>query len=228
MTLATRVARRLVRLYPRAWRGRYGDEMLALMEDDAVGIGTILDLLIALTMEWTHALTGWRPGERTRLALGGLADMAALYVAGALLALAAVPVARWVHAVEPGFSISALGWPFAVYILAPIRTCFTMMTYGAGGASSARWAIGRVELSLWLVAAFLSSFALALFHLTGSGNTHDEAWWVIAVRGSSVQLLALGTKRQIRRAHRTRELLEAAKLARRAAPHNILGLGPDS
>ena len=225
MSLTRSLAHRLVRLYPRAWRERYGDEVLALMEDDAVGVGTIVEFLIALTTEWAHALTGWRPGERTRLTLGGLADMTALYVAGALLALAAVPIAGWVHAAEPGFSISPLGWPFAVYILAPIRMCFTMMAYGAGGALP-RWAIGRVELSLWLVAAFLSSFAVALFHLNASGNSHGEAWWVIALRGSSVQLLALSTKRQFRRAHRTRELLEAAKRARREVPHNILGLGP--
>jgi hypothetical protein len=31
-----RFARRLLRLYPRSWRDRYGDELLALIEDSGL------------------------------------------------------------------------------------------------------------------------------------------------------------------------------------------------
>ena len=46
----------LVRLYPRAWRERYGDELLALLEDLPVAPATVLDLLHgAATAHWRGA-----------------------------------------------------------------------------------------------------------------------------------------------------------------------------
>jgi hypothetical protein len=39
-------ARGLLRLYPRAWRDRYGDEFLALLDDRALGITEIADIAL--------------------------------------------------------------------------------------------------------------------------------------------------------------------------------------
>lgn len=49
----------LVRAYPPAWRERYGDELLALLEELPVAPATILDLLLgAASAHWQEA-RGW-------------------------------------------------------------------------------------------------------------------------------------------------------------------------
>lgn len=45
-------ARWLLRLYPRAWRERYGDEFLALLEARPMGPRVVGDVLKAVTGEW--------------------------------------------------------------------------------------------------------------------------------------------------------------------------------
>ena len=50
--------RLLVRTYPQAWRQRYGDELLALLEELPVGPATVLDLLRgSATAHWQKAHT---------------------------------------------------------------------------------------------------------------------------------------------------------------------------
>jgi hypothetical protein len=60
-------ASRLLRLYPAAWRQRYGDEFAALLEDHAFSFRTLLDVL------WSAAearLDPPDPGQREPAALG--------------------------------------------------------------------------------------------------------------------------------------------------------------
>ena len=47
--------RQLLRLYPRAWRERYGDEFLALVESERLRPRLVLDVLCAAAGEWTFA-----------------------------------------------------------------------------------------------------------------------------------------------------------------------------
>jgi hypothetical protein len=65
-------ARFLVRLYPRAWRERYGEELL-LMLDDRVGLGDVVDVIFGATNEWVIVMTGvnrWNDqAQRTTAAL---------------------------------------------------------------------------------------------------------------------------------------------------------------
>src|SRR5690242_18614337 len=44
---AYRVARMLVRCYPRRWRRRYGDELLAVLEQHQAGPRTVLNLAVS-------------------------------------------------------------------------------------------------------------------------------------------------------------------------------------
>jgi hypothetical protein len=50
--LAGRFARRLVRLYPRAWRDRYEEEFVALLEERPASIGDVFDVALGATDAW--------------------------------------------------------------------------------------------------------------------------------------------------------------------------------
>jgi len=47
----------LLRLYPRKWRDRYGDEFLALLQDSRPGFRVLVDVVVAAAREWTRVLT---------------------------------------------------------------------------------------------------------------------------------------------------------------------------
>jgi hypothetical protein len=51
-----RVARRLLGLYPRAWRARYGDEFLALVEDQGLSWRGVVDVVAAASVERARAI----------------------------------------------------------------------------------------------------------------------------------------------------------------------------
>jgi hypothetical protein len=53
-----RTALALVRLYPRAWRERYGAEFEGLLEDGAGGLGTALDVMVSALGERVTPTTG--------------------------------------------------------------------------------------------------------------------------------------------------------------------------
>ena len=57
----TKMARALVRLYPRKWRERYGAEFEALLEEGSGRFGTVLDVMGSALGEWVLPTTG---GER--------------------------------------------------------------------------------------------------------------------------------------------------------------------
>jgi hypothetical protein len=52
MRKRVRWARALVRLYPRAWRARYGDELMALVDDGPLDVATKWDLARSAGAEW--------------------------------------------------------------------------------------------------------------------------------------------------------------------------------
>jgi hypothetical protein len=47
---------RLLRLYPRAWRERYGDEFLALLQNTPVGLRVLIDVAKAAALEWARVV----------------------------------------------------------------------------------------------------------------------------------------------------------------------------
>lgn len=65
-------ARLLVRLYPRAWRERYGEELLELLED-SVRLRDVIDVIRGAAREWGNLMTGknrWNDqAQRTTRAL---------------------------------------------------------------------------------------------------------------------------------------------------------------
>jgi LPS O-antigen subunit length determinant protein (WzzB/FepE family) len=71
--------RLLIRLYPAAWRQRYGDELEALMADAPGGMSAYFDLIKgAITMRW-NALPAWTMLSGLLIA-GGLAGLSLSYL----------------------------------------------------------------------------------------------------------------------------------------------------
>jgi len=54
--LAPRPVKRLLRLYPRAWRERYSAEMAAVVDDFPAGIGVAVDLLVGAGAAYAAAI----------------------------------------------------------------------------------------------------------------------------------------------------------------------------
>lgn len=93
----------LLRLYPRAWRQRYGDEFLAMSEHRALTTRESLDVVRAVVVEWTR-----RPvaGPSIVACACGVAASAI----GRLLRAVAVPPSQIVTGVAVFFAIFALGY----------------------------------------------------------------------------------------------------------------------
>jgi hypothetical protein len=47
-----RFAKRLIRLYPRAWRDRYEEEFVALLEESPTSVGDVFDVARGATDAW--------------------------------------------------------------------------------------------------------------------------------------------------------------------------------
>lgn len=85
------LARRLTRLYPRAWRRRYEDELLALVEQMGLGPDRAFDLVLGAVREWVREVTrlcNTRPGFRLLTA----------FVMTAVITAFGLTVAFWLRA----------------------------------------------------------------------------------------------------------------------------------
>lgn len=58
--LAAGHVKRLLRLYPRAWRERYSAEMAVLVEDLPTGLGVAIDLLLGAGAAYASVIRGNR------------------------------------------------------------------------------------------------------------------------------------------------------------------------
>jgi hypothetical protein len=56
--MSKRLARQLVRLYPRVWRARYEEELVALVDSSPVTAGVVIDLMAGAGREWVRAAIG--------------------------------------------------------------------------------------------------------------------------------------------------------------------------
>lgn len=217
MTNAHRLTRAVLRLYPRAWRHRYEDEVLALLDQDPPGYRAVVDLTRGLFRERLAAAVRWRPGEAVRLGTAGIVDMFALLGLGVCLALMAVPAAARSAALglqAGGHSMTVL---LAFALAAPLRSALALM---ARHGKNWRWTlIGGAELALWCVGFFVWCVASFLPHATTTGLVSpvaDQPLFFVALRGTQLQLLSMGTRRQFRRAERLQALRHEARAALRA------------
>ena len=121
-----RLARALLRLYPRTWRARYGDELLALVDDQGLSWRGIVDVVAAACAERMRSIVAamreWDdpaslPANSTPSVREWIADRSALLalVGAAVLALGAigVPYPQWRLSLQFILQLFFLdvGWP---------------------------------------------------------------------------------------------------------------------
>ena len=133
-----RLARALLRLYPRTWRARYGDEFLALIADTGLTWRSTLDVVAAASVERARVLIAlWRGQAEPDATLKtiGPASARELFVeAGALLTLI-------------GLTVLALGllgvpWPWSTSrsgVFGPSTSPFMHLLYDAPPRPTSRF-----------------------------------------------------------------------------------------
>jgi hypothetical protein len=140
-----RIARALLRLYPRTWRARYGDEFLALIADTGLTWRAAIDVVGAASVERARVLIAlWRgqAGPEATLKTIGPANARELFVeAGALLTLIALTV----------LALGLLGvpWPWSARPFGVFWTLYVVLFSSSSDGRLPRPASGfdRVALS---------------------------------------------------------------------------------
>jgi hypothetical protein len=148
---------RIVRLYPRAWRERYEDEMRALLEQTPPSSRVVWDLARGLGSEWAQALTlgatEWCRRESVRLTGLLFRRMAIGAAVGYSAAVAAWHLGSELHAA--GYGLTRLSFVHeAIYIAGWFRTVLVAQSViNLGGP---QWLlVRRPEAMLWGAAIFL-------------------------------------------------------------------------
>ena len=132
----------LVGLYPPAWRRRYGDEMLAVLEADPVRARGRLDLLRGALDAWLHPPAPSRVPAIAALAGGGLWTVAAAGV-----------VAQPVPPDWPGYlaEVVVLTLAAAALLLVATLGCALRVGDGGGRAMGVGTALTAFGFATWLV-----------------------------------------------------------------------------
>jgi len=100
-------SRALLRLYPRAWRRRYAQEMHALLADDPPGVRGLISLALGAADAHLHPRPAWNatsaPLVRVRLSVGAMF--------GCWIAMSVLGMAFQKETEEAGFSVAAAHHP---------------------------------------------------------------------------------------------------------------------
>lgn len=166
--------RSLTRLYPRAWRRRYGDEFALLLDATPLSAGVIANVFGAAAREWiVRTLTG-------RVLLGPAVAYAALLAAQVLsAAVAAAPTFSY----EGGQTIVTPPWTVSLGYLHPL----------IGFAVLGRWALrlwheirmSDREFACWLLCLFVGAVAQQWGYLSMNLGTGVAPWSLWAVWSSA-------------------------------------------
>jgi len=114
-SLAERLSRAIVRLHPSAWRERYGEEMLALIEDSGSSWAHVFDLAAGCADEWFRVLPRSSQFEDN--------------IAMPFLVLVLTETARWFTWTPPTNVQVALQWAFLILALNIIPLVFTILVF---------------------------------------------------------------------------------------------------
>jgi hypothetical protein len=131
----------LVRLYPPAWRRRYGDEMLALLEVVPLRARERLDLVRGALDAWLHPPTPSRVPAIAALAGGGLWTVAAAGV-----------IAQPVPPDWPGYLAEIVVLTLAAAALLLVATLGCALRVGDDGGLGMRagWTLTAIGFVAWL------------------------------------------------------------------------------
>lgn len=206
--MTSRVARLLVRLYPRQWRERYAEEMLALIEDSQPTLHTVADVIAGLFRAWVMFVFPPVPGGRLQMALVGLRTLAVFFATGAAVAGLGWYAAAWVAAAN--WQLPVPGWSIVVFIAAASFRPWPAMISWWGDEEPPAMAVGCVELVLWFAALFITTLAFRAHELALAAQQIaapiEGGFWSAVLRGGSILMfLVLATPAHIRRVRRSIE-----------------------
>jgi hypothetical protein len=186
---------RLIRLYPAAWRERYGAELAALLEERPPTVADRLDIVRGAIDAWLHAQI---PGRHVPIGhrLPGFAATAA----GVLVCVALVGITL----AEPASDWGAFGSLFGIALLLGLLSLPGM--YFERYARQLRWALaGAAGLTVvaailpWplMTVTYLALYTLILggtLALAGAraGLSARTRWFLVALVLAPESLIALG------------------------------------
>jgi hypothetical protein len=217
------VARRLVRLYPAAWRARYEQEFLALLDaHEPLTWRDGIDILGAAGREWGRAIGHWsarEPADELQaLRRQTIFDFVVIGLTSSILEMLARAIAGVLH-----------GWTFSGGLVplvsaqgaVALRCAFTYRR-----TTTRLLQVGERELVVWLTVILA---AAVLAHLDPPRPPlFVDSWWLrLSSRPAfnlyvCVVFLMLSTPAAVYRTGRRRALLE--RRLRASVPPNPLGL----
>ena len=171
----------LIRLYPRAWRERYGAELTSLLETAAITWRIRVDLIRGAASEWAYEASHprrWTPGRRMAWRTGARGLVALTF------AMTVLMVGR---AVAPLLTGIPLPWPVwvaagALYFGFVGRAIHAQIKAGLLNAAAytnpriLRATVSYPEFGLWIGAAFVVATLAAIdTHLTWM-STFGAVW----------------------------------------------------
>ena len=215
-----RLAAFIVRRYPRAWRERYEQEMLAVLDEASIDWHLLFDL--ARTCISEHANRPVGPfGELRMLQLRWIGRFIAAYVLAICLAFLGWSLAGWSYA--HGYVVDLDGG-----VSFGIQMLLLMRSFAAAAAlTGRRWlALSRTEFLAWLVVAAGSAAAHRLSFLAVADLSWNQGRYtgpsltdLVFMLSMPLMFLVTGTTTAMDRWKRMRSLR-----TRPNVPTKILGL----
>ncbi|MFC6082912.1 hypothetical protein [Sphaerisporangium aureirubrum] len=126
-----RLAAVVLRLYPRTWRARYGDEMRDLIASRPVRIHTLADLVLAAADAWAHRRMITAPGRRGPApAPSAQKGSIMIFVLGTFaLTLLWNPGIRHVPSLDGGWAAASAAGPLADVLASVAAAAFDAAAY---------------------------------------------------------------------------------------------------
>lgn len=168
----------LLRLYPRSWRERYGEEFIALMSQTGATPAQVIDVVHAAGVERLRSAIRWTPSHPWRNVRDAARFVAGSFIAGSVIAVIANVVAFEIHArygALPAFnSTTDAAFP---HLIGPPAILQTLAWYSrwqwlilprmilSGGPvfCLSRWLrVSKFESALWAAVILISATALQL------------------------------------------------------------------
>ena len=158
MKLGTALARASLRLYPRAWRERYGTELIQLVEDSNGGPADLADLALA-GIRRRFRSRAEEVTSMTRSTVRRPAPRLTALLAAAAVAIAA-PTAVFIGlaVLQPNVTFLGIEQPFGVALPRYLSWLLPMLPFVALGVALApvmRLRVGRDEGGAWMATARL-------------------------------------------------------------------------
>ena len=179
--------RQLLRLYPRQWRRRYGDEFLAVVENTTIDGRVIRDVLRAAAGEWIfETLTG-------RIVLALIVTTIASAIAQWLRA--SIPTSAGIELLADGTRLVSPAWPVSFGVVAATLQLMFYLRSIVAFFPRRLTRMTRPELVLWMVLFGIASAAsqwgdLVLWDATGvTPDSPFEIWRRHALQLSSALMM---------------------------------------